>query len=165
VECDRSAQLVVNLDADKLARVRQQRCEAQAKWRKDHAGKWNAICAEHWASKLQATPAWANRGSIAAIYAEADRLTKETGEPWHVDHVVPLRSKLVCGLHVEANLRVMPGTENMKKGNRHWPGSNGWLLPAGALPATPAAAAGIACWERDRGRAAPWVAVPRDRPL
>lgn len=44
-----------------------------------------------------------------------------TGVDFEVDHVIPLRSKLVCGLHNEFNLRVIPAIENNKKGNRYWP--------------------------------------------
>lgn len=44
-----------------------------------------------------------------------------TGINFEIDHVIPLRSKLVCGLHNEFNLRVIPAVENNKKGNRYWP--------------------------------------------
>lgn len=36
--------------------------------------------------------------------------------------IVPLKSALVCGLHVEHNLQVIPKTENLKKFNSVWPG-------------------------------------------
>lgn len=71
--------------------------------------------------KAGATPAWVNTRELAALYEEAVRLTQETGVEHHVDHIVPLRSKLVCGLHVPANLRIIPKLENLSKGNRHWP--------------------------------------------
>jgi hypothetical protein len=70
---------------------------------------------------LQATPAWADMKKIRAVYRAAAKLTKETGIPHHVDHMVPLNSKLVCGLHVENNLQVLPWIENLKKWNTTWP--------------------------------------------
>lgn len=73
------------------------------------------------AEKLRATPAWANRFFIEEAYDLARRLSEVFGFPWHVDHIVPLRSKWVCGLHTELNLRVIPAQENIRKGNRHWP--------------------------------------------
>lgn len=73
------------------------------------------------AAKLQAIPSWADMKKIEAIYAEARRLTELTGIPHHVDHIVPLQSPWVCGLHCEANLQILPYYENQSKSNRHWP--------------------------------------------
>lgn len=86
-----------------------------------HKGRANARTAKYYAGKTQATPAWANPIKIAAFYIEAARLTRETGVVHHVDHNVPLRSKLVCGLHCEFNLQVIPGPDNQSKSNRYWP--------------------------------------------
>lgn len=69
-------------------------------------------------AKLQATPAWADHDKIAAMYDEARRLTRETGVEHNVDHVVPLRGRLVCGLHVENNLRVITAQVNKLKANK-----------------------------------------------
>jgi 5-methylcytosine-specific restriction endonuclease McrA len=70
------------------------------------------------ASKIQRTPAWADLDAIRAVYAEARRLTVETGVEHHVDHAVPLQGETVCGLHVEWNLQILTGSENIRKKNR-----------------------------------------------
>lgn len=65
-----------------------------------------------------ATPAWADRKAIKGLYLLARQKTKETGVPWHVDHVIPLRGQFVSGLHVESNLQLLPAAQNMRKRNR-----------------------------------------------
>jgi hypothetical protein len=73
------------------------------------------------AAEKQATPKWANQFFISEAYHLAKLRERVCGGIWHVDHLVPLQSKRVCGLHVEHNLRVIPGIENVRKSNRHWP--------------------------------------------
>lgn len=70
------------------------------------------------AAKRQAVAPWANRKAMLAFYEEARRLTKETGVPHHVDHIIPINHPTICGLHVETNLQVIPAAENVRKGNR-----------------------------------------------
>ena len=95
--------------------------EAAKRWRQDNKGRCNAYIKAYKAKKLQAMPTWANPESIRQFYELAARRTLETGVVHHVDHIVPLQGKTVCGLHVELNLRVIPAKENQAKGNRHWP--------------------------------------------
>lgn len=70
----------------------------------------------------QATPPWLTRkqkSEIRHLYEIAITMTKTTGEQYVVDHIVPLRSEVVCGLHVPWNLRVITQEENLIKSNKH----------------------------------------------
>ena len=88
-------------------------------WRKENPGHRNALKAAYKADKIRATPKWANLERIKALYQLASMLNKNTDEKWHVDHIVPLRHELVCGLHTYENLRVVTAEENMKKHNHY----------------------------------------------
>lgn len=72
-------------------------------------------------AKLKSTPSWSDPREVKQFYETAAQLSKSTGTRYNVDHIVPLRSQFVCGLHVPANLQVIPANDNFKKGNRHWP--------------------------------------------
>lgn len=85
---------------------------------KAHASDHNA---NRRAAKLQATPKWASESLILAMYEECQLKSEETGIVHHVDHIVPLISDIVCGLHSEDNLQILPALDNLSKGNRHWP--------------------------------------------
>lgn len=68
-----------------------------------------------------ATPPWLTRkqkGEIRQLYEMAITMTKTTGEQYVVDHIIPLRSPDVCGLHVPWNLRVITQEENLRKSNK-----------------------------------------------
>jgi len=51
-----------------------------------------------------------------------NNIYKQCPEGFHVDHIYPLKSNYMCGLHVENNLQIISASENTKKGNRAWPG-------------------------------------------
>lgn len=69
-----------------------------------------------------ASPKWLSKEQkqqMRDIYIEAKLLTKNTEIPHHVDHIVPLKGKLVCGLHVPWNLQILTAEQNLRKRNRH----------------------------------------------
>lgn len=95
------------------------RAEVCRNWNERNQDKRAAAVARRRAKIV--TPAWANKEAIEKFYREAKLLEQATGVKYHVDHIVPLNSPLVCGLHVEHNLRVIPASENVLKRNLVWP--------------------------------------------
>ena len=97
---------------------KQKSFDAHYKWAKQNSDKLSASAARYRSKKLNATVAWADHDAISAFYREARNLTEMTGEPYHVDHIIPLQGENVSGLHVETNLQILHGSENQRKGNR-----------------------------------------------
>ena len=63
------------------------------------------------AAKLNATPPWVDHAALVAIYEKSRALKLE------VDHIIPLKHRLVCGLHVPWNLQLLPMIANRQKHN------------------------------------------------
>lgn len=75
------------------------------------------------AKKTNAYPKWMTEEDdwlIKEVYELSSLRTKLTGIQWHVDHIIPLQGKFVCGLHVPSNLQVITVSENYKKSNSHF---------------------------------------------
>lgn len=68
-----------------------------------------------------ATPSWANQEKIQPFYEEAARLTQLHKSTYHVHHIDPINGRLVCGLNVHNNLRVVSAGENQYLGNKFIP--------------------------------------------
>ncbi len=83
--------------------------------------KVTAMTAKRRSQKLQATPKWMTKADFAAIqewYKLAKELQWLSEEKLHVDHIIPLQGRDVCGLHIASNLQILPASENVSKGNK-----------------------------------------------
>lgn len=110
--------------------------EASANWRlknraklkvskREYAAKnlplINKHSAQRRAAKRQAVPLWLTKednANIRGMYEMAARLSSCLRIKHHVDHIVPLRGKSVCGLHVPWNLQAIPERLNLAKNNK-----------------------------------------------
>lgn len=81
----------------------------------EQKGKWIAYVTARQTRIKKATPKWADLDAIKQFYIEAQRLTKETGIPHEVDHIIPIQGKIVSGLHVPENLQILTAEENQRK--------------------------------------------------
>lgn len=93
-----------------------------AAWKKENKGYINFLNSKRHASKLLRTPTWLTDHDllhIQCLYQVAAMRSRESGQAWHVDHIIPLNGETVSGLHVPANLRVIPAIDNLRKYNTY----------------------------------------------
>ena len=96
---------------------REKKAKYAKKYYEENKGDYYIRRGKARAARLQRTPPWADMSAIAEFYVEAKRLEELTGIQFHVDHIVPLQGELVSGLHVPANLQLLPAHENLSKSN------------------------------------------------
>lgn len=87
-------------------------------WRLANPEKVAELSADYRARKQNAKPEWANGFFIAEAYRLSKLRSQMFGFKWEVDHIVPLNGDVVCGLHVEHNLQVIPAVLNRAKSNK-----------------------------------------------
>ena len=83
--------------------------------------KKNSREAKRRSAKLKATPQWLTNQHLIQIenlYWLAQDLKAVSGQDYHVDHIIPLQGKQVCGLHVPWNLQILPSEINISKSNK-----------------------------------------------
>ncbi len=90
-------------------------------WRRNNLPKLCINASAYRAQKIKATPSWINHEAVEKFYEQSAQLTKETGTKYTLDHMVPLNSEFVCGLHVENNLQILTLEENSSKNCLTWP--------------------------------------------
>tara|TARA_R110002096_G_scaffold162983_1_gene330293 strand:+ start:1016 stop:1471 length:456 start_codon:yes stop_codon:yes gene_type:complete len=89
-----------------------------SQWKKDNKDKVNAATARRRAARLSATPPWLSEEELKEVDTFY-MISQWYSEDMHVDHIIPLQGKGVCGLHVPWNLQVIPALDNLVKGNVH----------------------------------------------
>lgn len=117
-------ELFLERERQSAKRNAESRKKKEKRWRAANPHKVAAYAAARRAALSLRVPKWLTEQDYAQIdglYAEASRLTTETGVIHHVDHVLPLRGRFVSGLHVPQNMRVMIGSENLRKSNNWTP--------------------------------------------
>lgn len=101
-------------------RMRKLRIEREARLKKTDPVKFARVQQARAVALRQATPPWVrinHADELAAIYTQAQRLTRQTGVNHDVDHIVPLQNPFVCGLHTPWNLQILTARQNRAKGN------------------------------------------------
>ena len=91
------------------------------RYRQRHPDKVAARAAASAASRSKRVPNWLtpdDKWLLGEAYSLAKLRTKMFGFVWEVDHIVPLRGVAVSGLHVPANVQVIPKTLNRLKRNQ-----------------------------------------------
>ena len=104
-----------------FSRGKQKRLLQAKAWAENNRGRSNANKKAYKVAKLNACPLWLteeDRWMIQEAYELAQIRSDTFGFSWHVDHIIPLRGKMVSGLHVPWNLQVIPGADNMSKSNK-----------------------------------------------
>lgn len=104
-----------------LARSNEDRRKYRSSWAAKNPMKVKASTKHRRNKHKQATPPWLTaeqKKTIKQMYIDAMTTTRVTGTPYVLDHIVPLRSEVVCGLHVPWNLQIMTRAENLIKSNK-----------------------------------------------
>lgn len=103
-----------------MARPIEEKRAYQKKWAQENTLYVYAMTKNRRRKHKAATVPWLTRSQkteMRALYQIAITMSRTTGEAYVVDHIYPLRSDVVCGLHVPWNLRVVTRAENLIKSN------------------------------------------------
>lgn len=104
---------------EEYAKKREERKDEIKKYHKEYQKRkpaaYVASHAKRHASKLNQTPPDADFSLIEKFYTLAKIMEEETGQKYHVDHIVPLSK---YGQHHEDNLQVILATVNLSKFNK-----------------------------------------------
>lgn len=101
-------------DVDRQARLN----AYQKQFYQDNKHYYYEKCSRRNRAMKVACPKWADITAIREVYKRSIEISQSTGIKHVVDHIVPLKNEIVCGLHVEFNLRIITEKENLSKNNK-----------------------------------------------
>jgi hypothetical protein len=109
---------------NKARRLKADADRRREKYQKDLSYRASAMstAASYRSQKLKAEPPWLSQQDklrTKNIYETAAKISRVTGKPHDVDHVVPLQGENICGLHVWWNLAIIPASMNRSKSNAY----------------------------------------------
>lgn len=124
---DRNKEKLSEAQAERIARNPERRKATTAKWYAKNRDRCRNYTKARRDFQKIATPSF-DSDLDDFVFVEAIRLAKmrleATGIQWDVDHIEPIISPVVCGLHNAFNIAVVPATFNRSKGNKqidqHW---------------------------------------------
>ena len=95
--------------------------EKSSEYRKKHRAKYTELASKRRVAKTNAMPKWLTTEEIEYMgmyYIIRERMSETHNTTFHVDHIVPLQGRNVCGLHVPWNLRVVTKDVNLAKNSK-----------------------------------------------
>lgn len=108
---DQNRERVNKISTESYHRHRDKNLKKNKIYKENNKPKFREYQARRRLHTKKATPKWANLDTIRLFYECCP-------DGCHVDHIIPLRGKNVCGLHVENNLQWLPIKENLRKHNK-----------------------------------------------
>ena len=87
---------------------------------KDNPEKVLTYVHQRIAARIKRTPKWYGEFDAFVMHEAlllSSRRNATTGIKWHMDHMIPLRSKTASGFHCAANIQVIPEALNVRKRN------------------------------------------------
>lgn len=92
-----------------------------SRWQKNNPEYRREKDRKRYYAELRATPIWFSNWDEFVVGEAKDLAryrTQVMGFLWHMDHIFPIQGIEVSGLHIAANIQVIPGVENCRKNNR-----------------------------------------------
>ncbi len=84
-------------------------------WRKNNPDKTSLSDTRRCKAIKQSAPLWYENDLVKQFYLKRDELNKKWGTNFQVDHIIPIVSDTVCGLHCWDNLQLLDKSLNSSK--------------------------------------------------